>query len=149
MNSRRFMCSPQAKDHTLPHRWKRRVVHHRILAHATSATGQVLPMWTTRPRVRSTSTTGLLRVRDYRSFVPNGLMHRSKTASSLDHLVGEFPSLPKPPARVGLERALRNSPERAISHAAQPCLAAPVHATHAHGQPLGRLDALYMPAQFL
>ena len=40
MNSRRLMCFPQAGDHTLPYPWKRRVVHHSILAHPTSATGQ-------------------------------------------------------------------------------------------------------------
>jgi hypothetical protein len=28
MKSRRFMCSPQSEDHTLPHRRKCRVVHH-------------------------------------------------------------------------------------------------------------------------
>jgi hypothetical protein len=40
MNSRRLMCSPQAEDHTLSHRWKSRVVHHSILVRSTSAVGQ-------------------------------------------------------------------------------------------------------------
>ena len=33
MNSRRLMGFPKAKDYTLPYPWKRRVVHHSILAH--------------------------------------------------------------------------------------------------------------------
>jgi hypothetical protein len=41
INSRRLICSPQAEDRTLPYPWKRRVVHHSILAHPTSATGRV------------------------------------------------------------------------------------------------------------
>jgi hypothetical protein len=33
MNSRRLLCSPKAKDHTLPRRGEKGVVHHSILAH--------------------------------------------------------------------------------------------------------------------
>src|SRR5439155_14358749 len=52
IKSRRLMCSPQAEDHTLPYPWKRRVVHHSILAHATSATGHEQPKEVPPQRVR-------------------------------------------------------------------------------------------------